>query len=411
MRIVHTADWHIGHTLGGWSRDAEHRVFFRNMCDLVEREEVDAMLVAGDVFDTINPSGEAMEIFFSAMADLKRARPSLTTVISSGNHDPAYRLQAPRRVLEELGIHVFGAMSRRDGVPDAEAHMVPLKDAQGRTRAYALAIPFLRAADLSGLSFSAEEGRAERILDAVRSFHDQAAGAAIRLADGLPVLMTGHLHCRGAVESEGSERRVLIGGEHAVPPDIFHPGLAYVALGHLHAPQDIETGRIRYSGSCFPLSVSEIAHQHGVTLVDLSGAGPRTRHLPLPRPAPLLRVPERGAIVINGLEEALQNALQASGCLPVEDPGLNPLIHVELEATDGASILSAEAMRILARYPVRLAGIKIQRTLQEEPEALIDTRLQDIDPEELFRRAWVQRNGFDPEDRHLMAFRDILSEV
>lgn len=211
MRILHTADWHLNHALNGWSRDAEHEIWLGCLADVIEAERIDALLLAGDVFDGVNPSGDTQRMFYNALRAFKDRRPGLVTVVTSGNHDPAGRLEAPRAVLEGLDVHVIGTLRRNGARIDHEAHMIPLVEG-GRTVAWICAIPFLRAADLPELSLGVAEGRGLSVVEAARRFHAEMAEAAGAVADGLPVIAMGHLHCAGGTESEGAERRVLIGG-------------------------------------------------------------------------------------------------------------------------------------------------------------------------------------------------------
>lgn len=112
MRLLHTADWHIGQTLNGWPRDAEHRAFLGHLGQMITDHQVDGLLVAGDVFDGRNPSAEAQRLLYSALADMLRRRRGLTVVMIAGNHDPAGRLAAPEAVLRGLGVHVRGTLQR-----------------------------------------------------------------------------------------------------------------------------------------------------------------------------------------------------------------------------------------------------------------------------------------------------------
>ncbi len=239
MRALHTADWHIGQTLNGWSREREHEVFFARLADVLEEEDIDLLLVAGDIFDNTNPSGESQRLLYRSLAEFKRRRPRLVTVISGGNHDPALRLEAPADLFESLDIHAIGTVRRQAGVLDAREHLVAIPGPNGAPALYVLAIPFLRAADLTGVTFSDTETGLS-IEAAARSFHAEIVAAVEQIVGDLPLIATGHLHCTGGIESEGAERRILIGGSHAVPPDIFPPRLDYVALGHLHGPQSLD---------------------------------------------------------------------------------------------------------------------------------------------------------------------------
>lgn len=406
MRILHTADWHIGQTLNGWSRDLEHRMFMDALRDLMVAERVDALLIAGDVFDGINPSGEAQRLLYGAIASFLRANPRLQIVMTAGNHDPAQRLEAPEAVLNALGVHVLGTLRQgADGV-DLDRHLIALHDARGAVRAHVLAVPFLRQADLPGLQLGAEGGAEPAVTAAVRALHQKMSEAAAMRAGGQPILAMGHLTCAGGLESEGAERRILIGGEHAVPPDIFPPALAYVALGHLHRPQSLDGGRLRYSGAPFPLSATEIDYDHGVTLLDLD-AGMAPRHIPLPRPVAMHRLPAAGAAPLAEVAAALR-ALNLS---PDTPRGLQPFVYLSLLADRPVGQVAAEAEALVEALPLRLAGLSIVRpdapTLPDAPPA----GLAETTPEDLFVMAFRQAQGLDPEATHLAAFRDALSEV
>ncbi|SEL89358.1 Exodeoxyribonuclease I subunit D [Roseivivax marinus] len=401
MRILHTADWHIGQTLNGWSRDEEHRVWLHELCGILTREEIDVLLVSGDVFDGINPSGDSQRLLYSALRRFKDARPTLRTVITGGNHDPAGRLEAPSAILESLDVHVFATV-RRDGEEIlADRHMVPLPGPDGAPRAWVCAIPFLRAPDLPGLSFAAGEGRGSPIVEAARRFHAMMAARARETAGDLPVIAMGHLHCHGATESEGAERRILIGGEHALPEDVFPEAFDYVALGHLHRHQTLG-GRIRYSGSCFPLSAAEAGYDHGVTVLEIEGSVISHTHVPIARPAEMLRFPQRGTMTFAEFKAALDDL----DLDPDTSSGLQPFVYVNLEATGPAAVLLGEAEKLLAAAPVRPAGIRVQRDAANEDAAPELQSLGDTNPEALFRPAFEKVNGTAPEDRHIAAFRE-----
>ena len=405
MRILHTADWHLGQTLNGWSREAEHRAFFNALVDVLVAEAVDVLLVAGDVFDGINPSGETQALLYSTLARFLRLRPGLQIVMIAGNHDPAQRLEAPEAVLRALGVHLVGTLHRKDGVVDMDRHLIPLQDATGTPAAYVLAIPFLRQADLPGLTLAATGGAEPAIVAAVRRLHAEMTDAAVARSTGLPLLAMGHLTCAGGLESEGAERRILIGGAHAVPPDLFPPALSYVALGHLHRPQSLEGGRVRYSGSPFALSAAEISYNHGVTLLDLA-QGISPRHIPLPCCVPVVRLPSAGAAPLAEVAAALA-ALDPDPDTPLSE---QLFVYLHLTADRPATTLMAEAEALLARYSVRTAGLSIARgdmpAHQPPPPSLADTS-----PEDLFIAAYFDTHQLEPDSRHIAAFRDVFSEV
>ena len=407
MRVLHTADWHIGQTLNGWNSEAEHAAFLGHLGQMIGDHQVDALLVAGDVFDGNNPSAEAQRLLYGALADILRRRPGLTVVMIAGNHDPTGRMEAPEAVLRALGVHIRGTMQRTAAGVNIDRHLISLRDAAGEARAQVLTIPFLRASDLPGLTLGAEGGAESAIVTATRTLHAEMTDAALAVAGGLPVIAMGHLTCAGGLESEGAERRILIGGEHAVPPDIYPPGLSYVALGHLHRPQTLDGGRVRYSGSPFPLSASEISYDHGVTLIDVAPHGITTTHLALPRPVRMLRLPATGAMT----PAELDVALMAQALDPGLPRDLQPFVYAVIHAAQAVPVVLAEVEVILARHPVRLAGLTLTRpevtaALAPPPQTLAETT-----PEALFLAAFQTVHGIAPDPHHLAAFRDALAEV
>ena len=403
MRILHIADLHIGHSLNGWGREAEHRVWMSRLADVIEDHEIDAVLIAGDIFDGLNPSGESQKILYDALVEFRRRRGHLTTVIIAGNHDPSHRLEAPGALMWSIDAHVIGTVRRQGGVIDFDRHMVPLKTAQGEIGAWVTAIPFLRPADLPGLSFMDKDQEGSPIIRAATLFHKEMADAARQVAGDLPMIAMGHLHCSGARESEGAERRIPIGGEHAVPVEIFPPCFCYVALGHLHGPQNLDGGRIRYPGACFPLSASEIDHVHGATVIDIDATGLSHEHVSIERPAAFHRIPARGALDPAELEDAIL-ALDLD---PATDRDLQPFLYVTLEATGPASVVLSDAEKILAEHPVRPAMIRVMRSEETaEPASDLPGTLAEINPEDLFLGAFKRANQTEAEARHVTAFRD-----
>ena len=411
IRILHTADWHLGQSLMGWSRDHEHEQALAALVEIAVAREVDALIVAGDVFDTQNPSARAERLLYDTLITLRRRIPHLTMIVTAGNHDPAGRLEAPRPILGVLGIHAVGTVARcGDGEIDLDRHLVPLPDRGGAIGAHVLVLPYLGPASLPPIDRHAEEPGSP-VVRAVRRFHEAAFAAARGRIGDAPLVVTGHLAVGGAEESEGAERRILIGGEHAVPVDLFPADLAYVALGHLHRPQATGRATVRYAGSLFPLSATERDYDHGVSVVTIDGGAVAVEHVSVPRPVRFLRLPERGALAPEGIEAALRG-LDLAADLPI---ALHPWVQLALRLERPAPGLKAELDRIAEAFPVRLVGHTIERpetspaTAAAETGAFVD--LAERDPEELFRLAFLRRHGVGPEPVHLDAFAEIREEV
>ena len=410
IRILHTADWHLGQTLMGWDREHEHAAVLDALVEIAAAHEIDALILAGDVFDTQNPSARAEALFFRTLVRLRDRLPRLTIVVTAGNHDPAGRIEAPRPLFAALGIQAIGTVARRDGAIDLDRHLVPLADRAGAVGAHVLVLPYLGPASLPPIDRRSEEPGSP-VVRAVRAFHEAAIGAARARIGAAPLVVTGHLAVGGAVESEGAERRILIGGEHAVPTDLFPADLAYVALGHLHRPQAMGRETLRYAGSLLPLSATERDYEHGVTLVTIDGAATTVAHLALPRPVPFLRLPAVGALAFAEIEAAFAG-LGLSADLA---PEARPFVQLAVRLDGPAPGLKAELDRVAEAFPVRLVGHTIERPqAPTEAPGIVEAGIVDLadrDPEELFRLAFARKHGVGPAPTHLDAFAAIREEV
>jgi exonuclease SbcD len=281
MRVLHTADWHLGqHFLTGQERLTEQRAFLDWLLTTVQAQEVDALVLAGDVFDTTSPSHAAQELYYDFLVRMQGTC-CRDIVVVGGNHDSPTLLNASRRLLRALRIHVVG------GAPTDPAEQI-ISLAGSGPGLVVCAVPFLRDRDLR-LSIAGEtlDERQFRIRDSIAghylklSEHDLVR--RLREQD-VPVLATGHLYAAGGEAREGAERDVHIGGLGVVGAEHFPAAFDYVALGHLHRPQ-VVGGRahIRYSGSPVPLSFTEADDKQQVLLLDFAGAGsPQITALPVP---------------------------------------------------------------------------------------------------------------------------------
>jgi exonuclease SbcD len=409
IRILHTADWHIGQTLRGFSREQEHRKAFERLEGIVVERAVDALIVAGDVFDSQNPSGEAQQLFYDTLVRLSRARPTMTTVIMAGNHDAAGRLEAPRPLLAAFNIRVVGSVRRRDGRIEASRHLVPLVDASGAVAAHVLAVSYPTAACLPNLTrLDGEAG--SPVVAGVRSVYAELMETLRPQVAGLPLIATGHLHVAGGVESEGAERRILAGGQHAVPHDVFPPDASYVALGHLHKAQAVGRDAVRYSGSLFPLSAAELPYRHGVTLASLDGAEVAAEHIPIERPVAFLRLPQAGNMPLADFGDHLK-ALELQPDLPIDG---RPFVQVRLARDALRPGFREEIDRVAEGFPVRIVEVRVAAPADAPGEAIAGdplVRLAERDPEDLFKLAFERAFGAAPNAAHLDVFHRAWAEA
>ncbi|WP_413661907.1 exonuclease SbcCD subunit D [Methylocystis iwaonis] len=404
IRLLHTADWHLGAALQGWSREPEHRAALAQLVATARARAVDAVIVAGDIFDSLNPSAEAQRLLYDTLRDLRAACPRATIALLAGNHDPAGRLEAPRALFEIAGVHSVGVIARREGALDLSTHLLPIRDSSGAVGAHLLALPYPRAADLP---IAGADVAGSATVWGVRALYREAVDAARAKIGGAPLSLTGHLHIAGGLESEG-ERRILVGGEHAAPPDIFPADAAYVALGHLHKPQKVGRETIRYSGALIPMSKSEIDYAHGVTIVEIDVAGAATaEHVPFTRSVPHLRLPRQGALAVLEIE----SALSALAFAPETPDEARPFVHLNVTVDGPAVGLKAEIDAICEKFPVRLVSLAVERPQMSEAPQPAPLRLAERQPRDLFREAFEATHHVAPTDEHLCCFDRLAEEA
>jgi exonuclease SbcD len=405
MRILHTSDWHLGHTLHDVGREYEHHAFLQWLVDQIRDREIDALLIAGDIFDTANPSAASQNLWFWFLAKALKARPGLQIVAIAGNHDSAARLEAPDHLLRQFDIRVVGSLPRKfDGTFDPEDVLVTLKDKRGEPKAIVVAMPFLRAGDLPVV-----EGE-DPLIEGIRCLYDQACEAA--RAMGLPILAMGHCYLVTGQVSDLSERKVLGGNQHALPVSLFPDDVAYVALGHLHLPQAMNAGRIRYSGSPIPLSMSERHYPHSVTMLEVgSNGGLQQEQFRIPRAVDLVRVPEKEFLP---LVELLEN-LKALPPLPIDEARNRPrpFLEVGVRLEKPETTLRATIEAALDGKGYFLAKITPQHT--GSGQSLGDTPqihgLRELAVEDVFEKKWAREFQGAPTAEHLAALHELVDQV
>lgn len=395
MRIIHTADWHLGQELRGYSRGAEQERFLDWIVARCRAQEADALVVAGDVFDQANPAAEALGLFFRFAERLRREAPGTTLVAVAGNHDGATRFDALAPALRE-GMRLVGAVPRE--AAGRAALLVPAGDG------HVLAAPYFRLADLPlGPGLDEAGARAAALYRELWDAAPRGSG---------PCVLTGHLALQGGLDSPESERAIFIGGEQAASPAIFPEEAAYVALGHLHRAQQFAGGRVRYSGSPLPMSAAERGYGHRILVVDARADGRvEVVEEKVPLPVPLLRLPDAGALAPGDAIEALR--LRLDGIADASTPReLQPLVEIRI-ALDGVRPAAAAQLREdIARsgLPARVLDVVATRAGADgddgEAQAAEATAAARPSARELFGLAFRETHGTEPGAAHLAAFAE-----
>ncbi|MCC5882853.1 MAG: exonuclease SbcCD subunit D C-terminal domain-containing protein [Halomonas sp.] len=416
LKLIHTADWHLGQTFHGQERHAEHHRFLDWLLDTLVVHEADALLVAGDVFDVVNPSLRAQELLYDFIVSAHECLPRLDIVLIAGNHDSGNRIELPAPLMRRLRTHALGRVSwLDDGTLDAERLLVPLTDSSGETRAWCLALPFLRPAEVTGHGLArAEHNEGEPGSDKPRNdyvvgisrVHEQLIDAARRRRQpGQALVAMSHAHLHGAAVSEASERPIVIGGEESISAGLFPADIAYVALGHLHRAQQVGEARIRYSGSPLPLDFSEVNYPHQVVEVMLEGETlTASEAIPVPRPVAMHRI---GPAPLDQVLAELE-ALPHAPTLPREQW---PWLEVRVELTAPVPDLRSQVEAALEGKAVRL--LRLERRLPQIDTEGVKARVElaQLGPRKLFQHTWESRWGEPPGDDVLADFDQLLQDV
>ncbi|EOD6328639.1 exonuclease subunit SbcD [Providencia stuartii] len=391
MRIIHTSDWHLGQYFFTKSRAAEHQQFLTWLIEQVKLHQVDAMIVAGDIFDTGSPPSYARELYNQFVVSLQQTGCQL--VILSGNHDSVSVLNETSSLLAYLNTDVVTS--------GATPHVITLKNAQGQPGALLCAIPFLRPRDIQlSVAGQSSEEKQLSLQTAIRDYYQ----ASYQLAEqqrqtmglDIPIIATGHLTVVGAELTE-SVRDIYIGTLDAFPSAAFPPA-DYIALGHIHRPQVIgQQQHIRYSGSPIALSFDEANQQKSVCLVEFDGRELSQIHqLAIPTFQPL-----------QTLKGSLADIQKQLHVLSIE-PDTPPVwLDIEVASQDYLADIQQRIENIIKDLPVEVVLLRRARKPQNPQQALANETLNELTAEEVFLRRLAEESLDDKEkeQRLLVLFR------
>jgi exonuclease SbcD len=268
MKLIHTSDWHLGVRLYNWDETDEEKHLFAQLAAVVEDEQPDALVVSGDVFDTGAPGNDVAKRFTDALLEVTSRCPGMVTVVIAGNHDSYSRLIVDKELWLRSRVHVFG---------------MPAEDAAGRAvfgrnvvtlpgKGVIAAVPFCHPRNFPVVDGAVGDNREK----------DYFKGLAKYVADhsdGLPAVLMAHLAVRADIDLRGHDKSLMIGGEECVGVEELGEGYGYVALGHIHCPQEVKGGKtvVRYCGAPRAIRFDE-TYDHGVDVVTVAAGvpGPET---------------------------------------------------------------------------------------------------------------------------------------
>lgn len=406
MKILHTADWHIGQTFFGYDRTEEHQAFFNWLAIQIKEREIDALLIAGDVFDVANPSAQAQKQFYRFIKNITSDNLGLQIVVIAGNHDSAARLETPVPLLEDLNIHITGSIKKDEtGRIDMEDLIVKLSDRTGNERIWCMAIPYLRQGD-----YPPPETEDGSYAAGVKNMYENVYRVIEkRKAPGEAVIAMGHLQATNCSLSEDdSSERLLIGGLEGIPADTFNPGITYTALGHIHREQKVgKRENVRYAGSPLPMSFTEENYRHGVILLEIESGKllhrEKLNFSPLTR---LLRIPQK--------PKPLPEVMQELAAIPPLYPGKPaPYLEVRVLLTEPEPSLRHRIEEAVEKKHVRLTRVvpfypaMNEKTARENDDPASERLMA---PLEMLQAVYRQKYNTELPDNLTRLFLEALQE-
>ena len=376
MRILHTSDWHLGQKFITQSREPEQQMALSWLLGVIEQEQADTLIVAGDIFDVNNPPVSAEEMYYRFLTDLKKTC-CRNVVIVGGNHDSPSKLNAPRGLLKALDMHVVGAAT---GDPAEE--IIVLKDQKNNGEDVLIAaVPFLRERDFrTTTAGESVDERIRRIQEGiVGHYHDLVA--QVEGFKGF-IVATGHLFARGASTHE-EQQNIYLGNLDNIAAEQFPARFDYIALGHIHRMQKVgKKDHIRYCGSLIPLSFSEITDKKGVILIDLEkpGKAPIIREIPVPVFRRLITI--KGSM--GEVEKKLQKAHQPVDPLPA-------WVEVVVTGDPGVAMPDRHLRDFAAGMHLEILKVKVERNSTSLNEHLPAADLAALSIDEVFEQRCISK--------------------
>jgi exonuclease SbcD len=401
MKILHTSDWHIGRTLYGRKRYEEFEAFLIWLAETIEQNEIDALLVAGDVFDTSAPSNRAQELYYRFLCRVASSS-CRHIVVVAGNHDSPSFLNAPKELLKALDVHVIGSSTA-----SPEDEVLVLRNEQDAPELIVCAVPYLRDRDIRvAEAGESVEDKERKLIDGIRTHYAAVAVLAEQkreeLGADIPIVGTGHLFTAGGQTVDGDGVRELYVGSLAhVTAGIFPARFNYLALGHLHVPQKVNGSEtIRYSGSPLPMGFGEAKQQKSVCQVEFHSTAASVQLIDVPVFQKLERVKGDWDGISNRILEL--SATDSQGWLEVIYDGTEVIgdLRERLEAA-----ISGTQMEILRIKNNRIIDRVLGQIHEEET-------LDDLNVNDVFERCLAVHEV--PEDQRpelLRAYQETVSSL
>ncbi len=410
MKIIHTADWHLGNVFHRHNRVAEHRHFFGWLRDTIVQQQPDALIVSGDIFDGPNPAAEVQRLFYDFLTHLSVEHPGMSIILIAGNHDSGARLEAGEELLRLHNIFVRGTVWKdAEGETYFERMILPLAPRGSDTaEVVCYALPFLRPADYpAGLS----------VQDGLRHYLTNLDKRLKKTAfKRLPVVVVAHFYAHGAlIQAHEHSERLVVGGQDMVEIDTMGKAYAYVALGHIHRPQAVgNCANVRYAGSPLALSFSERDYKRAVNLVEIDTQGHvETTSLFYTPLCALVSLPDRGAL---DPQEALSRLRSLPDAQPDDDREAYPYVEMNIRLAQPEPELRRRIGEIIEHKAVKFCRIttstyREQSAQDDTQRPAVENSLHSQAPIDIAKQYYTARYGNEMPEALVERFNIAVNSI
>jgi len=410
MKIIHTADWHLGNVFHRHNRVAEHRHFFGWLRDTIVQQQPDALIVSGDIFDGPNPAAEVQRLFYDFPPPPRANPPGTASVHVASNRVAGARLEAGEELLRLHNIFVRGTVWKdAEGETYFERMILPLAPRGSDTaEVVCYALPFLRPADYpAGLS----------VQDGLRHYLTNLDKRLKKTAfKRLPVVVAAHFYAHGAlIQAHEHSERLVVGGQDMVEIDTMGKAYAYVALGHIHRPQAVgNCANVRYAGSPLALSFSERDYKRAVNLVEIDTQGHvETTSLFYTPLCALISLPDRGAL---DPQEALSRLRSLPDAQPDDDREAYPYVEMNIRLAQPEPELRRRIGEIIEHKAVKFCRIttstyREQSAQDDTQRPAVENSLHSQAPIDIAKQYYTARYGNEMPEALVERFNIAVNSI
>lgn len=411
MKVIHTSDWHIGQTLHQYSRDEEHKYFFKQLKDIILEEKPDALIVSGDIFHSSTPTVVSQKLYYHTLVEFSQLYDDLQIIVTAGNHDSPSRLEAPRELWEAFDVTVIGNLdfykdlNENELSYDASKIQIPIKR-NDEIVGWVLAVPFINAGNYPSLKEN--DSYSNRVFSFYKILKDNLRLNS-QFNENHSVITTGHFMIDGAdLKGKG----MVLGSIESVASSKF-PSLEeidYWAFGHVHHPQDIGgNNNMRYSGSPFALTFNE-DYKHSVSIVNIDNHNVNVKIKEIEPLIPLIDFPNK--------PKCYNEAYSLDDVISRIDEVIDKQCYVRLHAKSEMPFTDVENAKIIDLFEngkALFCGIQVylpeSKDNMTEKAILTIEEFKSISPYELGCSIYKKKNNVEMPDEMKLLFKGVCDDI